>query len=40
MKTLSYFDFDEDKSGLLSGETARNSDGSQMGFTDSGDIEN
>lgn len=40
LKTLSYYDFDEDKSGLLSGETARNSDGSLMKFTDSGDIEN
>jgi hypothetical protein len=39
-KTLSYYDFDEDKSGLLSGETARNSDGSHMKFSDSGDIEN
>lgn len=40
LKTLSYYDFDEDKSGLLSGQTARNSDGSLMGFTDPGDIEN
>jgi hypothetical protein len=39
LKTLSYYDFDEDKSELLSG-TARNSDGSLMGFTDTGDIEN
>ena len=40
-KTLSFYDFDEDKSALLKSDTPRNSDGSLMGFaeTDQGDIE-
>ena len=39
LKTLSFYDFDEDKSGLLANETPRNSD--TLGFeeTDTPDIE-